>query len=92
MVKVNPTIAFSEHITGNYYKLGLFSVNPTNGFLTIRQPYTLPRSLKKVNANRSKELQNVLPKCNPFPPQILYHFYRRLSGFLPLLLWGKGWG
>jgi len=49
-----------------YYKLGLFSVNPTNAFLTIPQLPSPLFSLKTVNANIAKELQNVLPKGNPF--------------------------
>src|ERR1044071_7570077 len=40
---------------------------------TILQPHLAPRSLKMVNANRPKELQNVLPKCNPFARLIEYH-------------------
>ena len=61
-------------------QLGLLSVNPTNRSPTIPQPLALPRSLKLVSAAASKELQNVLPKGNPFPPQLLYH---DLSAHIP---------
>ncbi len=57
------------------YALGLFSVNPTNYSPTICQHPTQSRSLKTVSASLSKQLQNVLPKCNPFYPQIEYTIY-----------------
>jgi hypothetical protein len=44
-----------------------------------------------VNANLLKELQNVLPKGNPFALHIEYHIYRLLA-FLPPSLAGEGWG
>jgi hypothetical protein len=41
-----------------------------------------------VNANHQKELQNVLPKGNPFHGQIEYTIYEEIA-FAPLalLLW-----
>ena len=47
-----------------------------NQFPTNAQPSSSSISLKMVNANPSKELQNVLPKCNPFPFHIEYHSYQ----------------
>jgi hypothetical protein len=32
-----------------------------------------------VSAERSKELQNVLPKCNPLPIRINYYIYRAVG-------------
>src|SRR6185369_17235755 len=57
---------YSSLRTQHYYFLGLLSVNPTNRSPTIHQQPKPARSLKTVNANPAKELQNVLPKCNPF--------------------------
>ena len=44
-----------------------------------------------VNANRRKELPNVLPKGNPLPPQIDYYVYRELYCSLHPFT-GEGWG
>jgi hypothetical protein len=40
-----------------------------------------------VNADPAKELQNVLPKCNPFAIHLLYDFICAPALFPPLLLW-----
>ena len=40
---------------------------------TFAQPSLLTLSLKMVNANSRKELQNVLPKGNPFSTYALYN-------------------
>ncbi len=70
--------AFTSSVPGTqYYRLGLLSVNPTNSFQTIPQPTALPRSLKTVSANPAKELQNVLPNCNPLPHHLSYHNHHR---------------
>jgi hypothetical protein len=55
-----------------YYKLLFVFSNLPNPSPTISQPSPHPCSLKMVSANAFKELQNVLPKCNPISPQIGY--------------------
>src|SRR5437868_4311593 len=47
----------------------------TNHLPTQHQPNSLMYSPNSVNANSQKELQNVLPKCNPFPIHIEYILY-----------------
>jgi hypothetical protein len=47
-----------------------------NAFNTKTQQIDTLASLKMVGANIDKELQNGLPKCNPFVSQIEYHIYR----------------
>ena len=61
--------------TCNYYFLGLLSVCATNQFPTICQHPQQSGSFKMVNAISAKELQNVLPKCNPFHHHIEYYNY-----------------
>jgi hypothetical protein len=50
------------------FNLGLSA----NRLLTILQPICCLCSLNLVNVNALQELQNVLPKCNQFPPQFRY--------------------
>jgi hypothetical protein len=62
-----------------------------NHFPTVLRPTQPYFSLKLVNANAPKELQNVLPKCNPLLPYFDYHFYSVLAFFPPSPA-GEGWG
>jgi hypothetical protein len=62
--------------TSNYYLFGLLLVCATNRSLTIHQHLRPLHSLKMVNARPTKELQNVLPKCNPCPHDLLYDWYQ----------------
>lgn len=54
------------------YKQCLFSVYPTNHLQTLVQLTDRFLSLISVNANPTKELQNVLPKCNPITSRLCY--------------------
>src|SRR4051812_28229649 len=56
--------------------LSLLSVCATNAFPTSRQHLLPLHSLNLVNADLTKELQNVLPNGNLFPLDIRYHIYR----------------
>ena len=58
-----------------YYPLRLLSVNPTNPSPTITQPRITSRSLKTVNANTLKHLQNGFPNGHPFAIPIGYDIY-----------------
>jgi len=76
------------------YKLGLNTQTITNASPTISQPSAPFPSLKTVNANPRKELQNVLPKCNPFLFHLLYTAYRPtcICSPSPVTTGGRGWG
>ncbi len=68
-----------QQMASFYYFQRLFLVNPTNASLTISQLFQPISSLKMVSINPQKELQNVLPKGNPFHLMPSYnHQYDRL--------------
>ena len=65
----------------------------TNHSLTIHQQFPLLHSLKMVGIGASKELQNVLPKGNPFRLQLCYPVARpNPTGTLePMTVSSKDW-